>query len=613
MKEALKQSIDNLRTNKLRSCLTMFGIMWGVISIVILSAMGEGFQRGNQAVLEELGKNIVVIRNGRTSVQAGGERAGRVIRLNIGDVHELRSKSRLIEHLSPELMRGGVSIKSAYNAASLQISGIWPDFQSIRTIEVSHGRLINEADNDEARRVVVIGREAAMQLFADRNPIGEPVKLNGLDVHGHRKDPAEVSGFELQRPRRASPVRALRGDAARFSADRADTTRPIPFPSSSRRRTRGSPTRFAKSSTRSEHASVFGVFGQTMVEREIRRVLAPVKGFDPDDREALSLWNTAIESVMFSKMMQSMKNFFLGVSLITLVLGGIGVMNIMLIAVRERTREIGLRKALGATSHSIHRQFIVEGLALTLLSGALGLAARLGTVPADQHAADAGALLRNDHHARHRRDRGRRAGGRRPAGGALSGFARRGAAAGRVAAVRGLTCGSIAKSSARPSARSLAHRFRAALTMLGISWGIVTVVLLMAYGTGFQRAIMYGFRNAFSQGTVLVGSGQTSMQAGGERSGRRIMLKQDDVDAMSELGSIKFVSPEYMQSVPISYGLRQTTAGVRGVAPEYGIMRTRNGRVRAISQPRRRREPPAGRVSRLRGRAPALQQHPAGR
>ena len=101
--------------------------------------------------------------------------------------------------------------------------------------------------------------------------------------------------------------------------------------------------------------------------------MAPIKGFDVSDREALSLWNTAIESVMFSKMIQSMKDFFLGVSLITLVLGGIGVMNIMLIAVRERTREIGLRKALGATNRSIHRQFIVEGLALTLASGALGL------------------------------------------------------------------------------------------------------------------------------------------------------------------------------------------------------------------------------------------------
>jgi putative ABC transport system permease protein len=120
----------------------------------------------------------------------------------------------------------------------------------------------------------------------------------------------------------------------------------------------------------------------------------------------------------------------------------------------------------------------------------------------------------------------------------------------------------------------IAHRFRAVLTMLGISWGIVTVVLLMAYGTGFQRAIMYGFRNAFSEGTVIVSGGQTSLQAGGERSGRRIVLQQDDVDAISELGSLKYVSPEYMNSWPITYGLRQTTAGVRGVSPEYAIMRT---------------------------------------
>lgn len=120
----------------------------------------------------------------------------------------------------------------------------------------------------------------------------------------------------------------------------------------------------------------------------------------------------------------------------------------------------------------------------------------------------------------------------------------------------------------------LAHRFRAALTMLGISWGIVTVVLLMAYGSGFQRAIMYGFRNAFSQGTVLVSGGQTSMQAGGERSGRRINVKQADVEALGELGSIKFVSPEYMRSLPITFGLRQTTAGVRGVSPEYALMRS---------------------------------------
>ncbi|RPI56762.1 MAG: ABC transporter permease [Acidobacteria bacterium] len=372
MKEALTQSIDNLRTNKLRSFLTMFGIMWGVISIVILSAMGEGFQRGNQAVLEELGRNIVVIRNGRTSVQAGGERAGRVIRLNIGDVHELRNKSRLIQYVSPELMRGAVSVKSAYNAASLQMSGIWPEFQTIRTIEVSNGRLINEADNDDARRVVVIGREAATQLFADRDPIGEEVRLNGLSytVIGRIRQKFQDSNYTGRDELRLFvPYEAMRRDfplvGQNMTADSLSAIIAAPYSWVS--------DALREEFDRDEQASVFGIFGQTMVEKEIRRVLAPVKGFDADDREALSLWNTAVESVMFSKMMRSMKNFFLGVSLITLVLGGIGVMNIMLIAVRERTREIGLRKALGATSHSIHRQFIVEGLTLTMLSGALGL------------------------------------------------------------------------------------------------------------------------------------------------------------------------------------------------------------------------------------------------
>jgi putative ABC transport system permease protein len=369
VKEALAQSVDNLRTNKLRSCLTMFGIMWGVISIVVLSAMGEGFQRGNQAVLEELGKNIVIIRNGRTSMQAGGGRAGRVIRLNIGDVHELRRKAGLVEHVSPELMRSGVSIKSAHNAASLQISGIWPVFQYIRTIEVSHGRLINEADNEGARRVAVIGREAAIQLFADRNPIGEPVRLNGLTytIIGKIRQKFQDSNYTGRDELRLFiPYEAMRRDFPLTGAyDTPDSVSAII----------AAPHGWVADSLRDEfdrnlHAGTFAMFGQTRVEREIRKVLGPVKGFDPDDREALSLWNTAIESVMFSKMMQSMKHFFLGVSLITLALGGIGVMNIMLIAVRERTREIGLRKALGATSHAIHRQFVIEGLTLTAFSGA---------------------------------------------------------------------------------------------------------------------------------------------------------------------------------------------------------------------------------------------------
>src|SRR5512141_2254886 len=144
--ELLRQTWSNLVANKLRSFLTMFGIMWGVISIVLLSAVGEGFQRGNQHVLEELGRNIVIIRNGRTSLQAGGARAGRLVRLTIQDVHLLRERAKVLEDISPELMRGGIRAKSAYNAASLGMSGVWPVYQRIRTIDVDRGRRISQAD-----------------------------------------------------------------------------------------------------------------------------------------------------------------------------------------------------------------------------------------------------------------------------------------------------------------------------------------------------------------------------------------------------------------------------------------------------------------------------------
>src|SRR5215475_6816206 len=180
MKELLGQTWSNLIAHKLRSFLTMFGIIWGVISIILLSAVSEGFQKGNLHVLRELGKNIIIIRNGRTTTQAGGERAGRIIRLDINDVYALKEKAKLLEYITPELMRGGLSAKSPFNASSTQMSGVWPIYQYIRTIEVDRGRLISEQDNQEARRVVVIGYEMYKQLFADRDGIGQQIQLNGV-------------------------------------------------------------------------------------------------------------------------------------------------------------------------------------------------------------------------------------------------------------------------------------------------------------------------------------------------------------------------------------------------------------------------------------------------
>ena len=179
MRELLQQTLANLAANKLRSFLTMFGITWGIISIVILSATSEGFQRGNLKVMRELGKNIVIVRNGRTSMQAGGERAGRIIRLDINDVYALQEKSKFLQYVSPEIM-GGVKAKSAFNAASAGISGVWPVYQQIRTIELERGRLMNEADNSEARRVLIMGYDVCKQLFADRDPIDSTVTLNGV-------------------------------------------------------------------------------------------------------------------------------------------------------------------------------------------------------------------------------------------------------------------------------------------------------------------------------------------------------------------------------------------------------------------------------------------------
>ncbi len=374
MKELLSQTWSNLMAHKLRSFLTMFGIIWGVISIVLLSAVSEGFQQGNLYVLKELGKNIIIIRNGRTSTQAGGERAGKQIRLNIGDVYALKEKAKLLEHVTPELMRGGVSAKSAFNASSSQLSGVWPIYQYIRTIEVDRGRLLNEQDNTEARRVVVIGTDMCKQLFADRNPIGQPLSLNGIPytVIGRVRKKEQDSNYTgPDNNRLFLPYETMRKDFPQSGGnDTADSVSAII----------GAPHEHVAAElnriVEREGKINFEKIGP--VEQEVLSTLAPRHAFDSSDREALSMWNTALETVFFSKMISSMREFFIAVSIITLALGGIGVMNIMLISVKERTKEIGIRKALGATSGNVLRQFFSEGLLLTLMSGTIGLGVGIG-------------------------------------------------------------------------------------------------------------------------------------------------------------------------------------------------------------------------------------------
>ena len=370
MVEILVQVLSNLRGNKLRSFLTMFGILWGVISVVILSATGEGFRRGNQHVLEELGKNVGIVWGGRTSNQAGGERAGRPILLTIDDVRALERESTMVAVASPELGRGGITAKSAYNAATLNVNGIEPQYQDIRTIEVDRGRLLRFTDNDAALRVAVIGLDATNQLFGTRDSIGQTVNLNGIPytVIGRIRKKDQDSSYNGQDNERVLiPYTAMVRDFPRSDGVRVLSNLVVaPHPWVVNELTTVLNTRTGRI------ADI-----DWPLQREVRRVLSRQHGFNPDDRNAIAMWDTSLESLMFGRMIVEMKNFFSIVGIVTLALGGIGVMNIMLVAVRERTREIGVRKALGATIGQIQRQFFLEGFILTMLSGAIGFAVAL--------------------------------------------------------------------------------------------------------------------------------------------------------------------------------------------------------------------------------------------
>jgi putative ABC transport system permease protein len=372
MREAIVQSFQNLRANKLRSFLTMFGILWGMISVVVLSATGEGFRRGNDKVLRELGKNIGIVWGGRTSMQAGGERAGREIRLTLDDARVLAAESPMLAVVSPELQRSAVRVKSAYNAAAAQVTGIEPQYQDIRTIELEYGRNFTFQDEEQVSRVAIIGFDMAEQLFGKRYIVGETMTLDGVPyavVGKIRKKNQDSNYSGPDNNKIFVPFAAMSRDLPRKDAPPGVLSDIIVAPKDWV--VADLPRVLEERTGRIEDID-------WPLERNVRAILARRHGFDPDDKQAVTMWDTSLETLMFGRMIDHIKWFFTIVGIVTLLLGGIGVMNIMLIAVKERTREIGVRKALGATTRVIQRQFFLEGMFLTLLSGGAGMAIALG-------------------------------------------------------------------------------------------------------------------------------------------------------------------------------------------------------------------------------------------
>ena len=358
LREILTQTIAALWDNKLRSVLTMFGIVWGITSVILLVGLGIGFNIQQKQQLQTIGTDIAILFGGKTGMPSGGYAAGRDMRMTIDDVIAIKREAQLVKDVSPELRRT-VSEVSPWNAASRPVRGVWPEYQNFRSLKVEQGRLFSQQDEDQSRRVILLGSEANRQLFPGKPVIGQTLMVQGF--------PYTVIGVLEKKKQNGS-----------YGSGPDNTQLFVPYSS------------MARDFPPTERPGVFPGWVNNIVVQpispdlheqalaQVTRVMAERHHFDPADKEAMWVWDTLEGAKFTERIFSIMTLFFAIVALLTLALGGIGVMNIMLVAVSERTREIGVRKALGATAVDIRRQFLVESAIITLVSGTLGLTVGVG-------------------------------------------------------------------------------------------------------------------------------------------------------------------------------------------------------------------------------------------
>ena len=357
LRDTLRQTLAAFRAHKMRSFLTMFGIVWGIASVIILVGLGRGFSSDQHERMKSLGKDLVIIWGGRTSMQAGGRAAGREIQLTIDDARLIRNECYLVKDVSPELRRTVPEV-SSFNQANRGVSGIWPSYQDFRSLNLAEGRLLTEEDEREGRRVVVLGSAARDQLFSGQPAIGESISIQGV--------PYTVIGA-LAKKKQNSNYNGPDNDL--LFVPYSSVARDFPPPAK-------------EGITRGYLDNIVFEVGDPDAHeetvRQVRRTLGRVHHFEALDKDALFIWDTMDGAKQLKRIFDVITLFFACVAIMTLCLGGIGVMNIMLVSVTERTREIGVRKAMGATKRDILKQFFAESAILTIVSGGIGLGIGVG-------------------------------------------------------------------------------------------------------------------------------------------------------------------------------------------------------------------------------------------
>jgi putative ABC transport system permease protein len=344
MKDVLKQLARDLKAEKLRTFLTVFGIVWGTVAISLMLAFGTGLHKQLIKSTAGLGDRIVIAWPGLTSIPYEGLGKGRRVRIRDEDLATARGNVEGLKAISAEYS-GNMKVEYGTKTLSVDTSGVAPEFGSMRNlIPQSGGRFINAIDVAEQRRTVFMGDKLSKDIFGVTPAVGKTITVNQspflvVGVLTEKDQDSSYSGRDNEKMFIPSTTyRALRGDkyVDNFvfqAGDSADTK---------------------------------------VVMKRLSAALGRRLRFDPNDKEALSMWNTTEQFAFFDTFMLAF-NAFLGIiGVLTLVVGGIGVSNIMNVVVEERTREIGIKMALGAKQRYILGQFLIETMLVTFLGGLIG-------------------------------------------------------------------------------------------------------------------------------------------------------------------------------------------------------------------------------------------------
>ena len=341
MVDVLGQAYSSLKHNRRRATLTMLGMAWGIATVVLLLAYGAGFERAIMTVLSSFGSHMIGVFPGRTSLQAGGSKAGSEIRFTLEDLDYINNEVPMVKRTSP-MADKQVLTRHDTRSFTFRAVGVYPAWQEIRRMDLTEGRLLNQEDLQQRARVVVIGDELKKKLFSGQNALGDSIQLDGMSfqIIGVLKHKVQ-DGDENDNQMALIPFSTM--------GDLKDTH------------------------------YIQGIFieyegmAYTRVAEATRKVLAAHHNFKSDDKRAIYVWNLMEDIAQFRIITTGIKILLTFIGFLTLTIGGVGLMNIMLVAVTQRTREIGVEKALGAKRRHILLQFLSEALAITALGGIFGV------------------------------------------------------------------------------------------------------------------------------------------------------------------------------------------------------------------------------------------------